>query len=155
MAEQLISGVKTKTLTLHHDDRGYLMEILRDDDRFLTTFGQATLSMSYPGVIKAFHYHDRQDDVWFFPSGSAQAVLYDLRKESPTYRLTNVFYPAETNPLLLFIPRGVAHGYRVLGNRPLTILYFTNESYDPENPDEHRIPYDDPEIGFEWETRHR
>ena len=155
MGKSLIDGVKIKTLVSHHDDRGFLMEILRNDDNVLEQFGQATISMSHPGVIKAFHYHDRQDDAWFFPSGNAQAVLYDLRKDSPTYKETNVFYPGEKNPLLILIPHGVAHGYRVLGNQPATILYFTTESYDAKNPDEFRVPFDDPDIGFDWQTQHR
>ncbi|RCW50907.1 dTDP-4-dehydrorhamnose 3,5-epimerase [Paenibacillus prosopidis] len=54
----------------------------------------------------------------------------------------------EENPYLLFIPRGVAHGYRVLGNTAAYIVYFTNTAYDPRNPDEYRIAYEDPKIGF-------
>lgn len=155
MSQKLIGGVKVKKLVSHHDDRGFLMEIIREDENILEKFGQATFSLSYPGVIKAFHYHDLQDDAWFFPTGQAQAVLYDLRKNSSTYRQTNVFYPGETNPLIILIPRGVAHGYRVLGNKLMTIVYFTTETYDPQNPDEHRIAYDDPAIGFDWNTQNR
>jgi len=61
----------------------------------------------------------------------------------------------ESHPSLLLIPVGVAHGYRVLGNRPLMIVYFTTESYRRDNPDERRIPWDDPGIGFDWTTRPR
>jgi dTDP-4-dehydrorhamnose 3,5-epimerase len=49
----------------------------------------------------------------------------------------------------------VAHGYRVLGNSPAVIVYFTTKSYNPKNPDEYRIPWNDPSIGFDWETKHR
>ncbi len=56
------------------------MEILRDDDAIFRSFGQASISMSYPGVIKAFHYHQRQDDIWYFPFGNAQIVLHDMRR---------------------------------------------------------------------------
>lgn len=149
----MIHGVKIKKLLKHADDRGYFVEVLRDDDRLLERFGQLSASLSYPGVIKAFHYHQKQDDIWFFPKGNAQAVLYDLREDSPTHKQTDVYYMGENNPISLFIPRGVAHGYRVLGNEPAIITYLTNLSYDPDDPDEHRIPYNDPEIGFDWTTR--
>ncbi len=152
---KFIEGVKVKKLIRHVDDRGYFMEILRDDDNLLRKFGQASISMTYPGVIKAFHYHKLQDDLWFFPSGNAQVVLYDVREDSPTYKMTNVFYMGELNPILLLIPAGVAHGYRVLGNQPATIVYFTTHSYNRENPDEYRIPFDDKEIGFDWTTKNR
>ncbi|TBL81749.1 dTDP-4-dehydrorhamnose 3,5-epimerase family protein [Paenibacillus thalictri] len=151
----MINGVTKKPLIKHCDDRGYFMEILREDDLIYGHFGQASISMSYPGVIKAFHYHEQQDDIWFFPSGNAQVVLHDLRAESPTYKQTDTFYMGEQNPYLLFIPRGVAHGYRVLGHVPAVIVYFTNMAYDPARPDEYRIAYDDPDIGFQWQTKFR
>lgn len=150
-----IDGVRVKRLVRHVDDRGFFMEILRDDDGLLRRFGQASMSLTYPGVVKAFHWHEKQDDLWFFPKGNAQVVLYDLREESPTKGATNVFYMGEHNPILLLIPAGVAHGYRVLGSEPAIIVYFTTRSYDRENPDEHRIPWDHPEIGFDWTTKNR
>ncbi len=150
-----IEGVIIKSLIRHPDDRGYFEEILRDDDNLLRRFGQASLSMSYPGVIKAFHYHERQDDLWFFPVGSAQVVLYDARESSLTRGITQVLYPGQDNPLLIVIPVGVVHGYRVLGHQPLMIVYFTTESYVARDPDEKRIPWDDATIGFDWTTQYR
>ncbi|MBG9588620.1 dTDP-4-dehydrorhamnose 3,5-epimerase family protein [Cytobacillus firmus] len=152
----MIDGVKVKKLVKYSDDRGFFSELVRDDEpKLLSKFGQASWSMSYPGVIKAFHYHEKQDDLWFFPSGNAQVVLYDLRKNSPTHGETGVYYMGENNPILLLIPRGVAHGYRVLGNQPATIIYFTTESYNANAPDEKRINWDSPEINFDWKTKHR
>lgn len=152
----MIDGVKIKRIVKHCDDRGFFAELIRDDEpELLGKFGQASWSMTYPGVVKAFHYHEKQDDLWFFPSGNAQVVLYDLREGSPTKGMTDVYYLGENNPILLFIPRGVAHGYRVLGEKPAVIIYFTTESYNRESPDEKRIPWDDPEINFDWETKNR
>ncbi|MDE5412678.1 dTDP-4-dehydrorhamnose 3,5-epimerase family protein [Alkalihalobacterium chitinilyticum] len=151
----MIEGVKVKKLLKHCDDRGFFAELVRDDEDLLERFGQASWSMSYPGVIKAFHYHEEQDDVWFFPAGNAQVVLHDLRKDSNTVGETDVIYMGEDNPIVLLIPKGVAHGYRVLGQKPATIIYFTTKSYNSKNPDEKRIPYDDPTIGFNWETKNR
>lgn len=131
------------------------MEILRDDEHLLERFGQLSASLSYPGVIKAFHYHEQQDDLWYFPVGNAQVVLHDLRSESPSKGETAVYYMGEENPSLLLIPKGVAHGYRVLGEKPAMIVYITTRSYNPKEPDEMRIPYDDPTIGFTWETQYR
>lgn len=150
----MIEGVKIKQLKRYCDDRGFFSELVRDDEGLLERFGQASLSMSYPGVIKAFHYHENQDDLWFFPSGNAQVVLYDLR-DSSTKGQTDVYYMGEENPILLLIPKGVAHGYRVLGPTPATIIYFTTQSYDAKDPDEKRIPWNDKNIGFDWATKNR
>ena len=151
----MIEGVKLKPLKVFCDDRGFLMEVLRADDAFYRGFGQTTYTLSYPGTIKAFHWHRRQDDLWFVAAGMAQVVLHDLREDSPTRGQTDVYYLGEHNRALLVIPTGVAHGYRVLGNNPVMLLYHTTESYNPSDPDEERIAYDDPSIGFDWTTHMR
>jgi dTDP-4-dehydrorhamnose 3,5-epimerase len=145
-----IDGVIIKRLVRHCDERGYLLEIIRDDDQILERFGQTTFTISYPGVIKAFHWHKRQDDLWFIAQGEAMVVLYDLREDSPTYQRTQIIYCGEHDPQLILIPPYIAHGYQVLGDKPVGLFYHTTRSYDPGDPDEERIPHDDPGIGFEW-----
>ncbi len=150
-----ISGVVIKPLVTHSDDRGYFREVLRDDDNLLKRFGQTSVTMTYPGVVKAFHYHEKQDDLWYVAKGMAQVVLYDRRPESKTFKQTQVIYAGETNPVLIAIPKGVVHGYRVLGHEPVILFYHTTESYRPNEPDELRIDWNDPEIGFNWATQNR
>jgi dTDP-4-dehydrorhamnose 3,5-epimerase len=145
-----IDGVIVKPLVRHCDERGYLLEIVRDDDQLLERFGQTTFTMTYPRVIKAFHWHSKQHDLWFVAQGEAMVVLYDLREDSPTYKCTQVIYTGEHDPQLILIPPRVAHGYQVLGDRPVGLFYHTTRSYDPTDPDEERIPHDDPGIGFDW-----
>ena len=85
----------------------------------------------------------------------AQVVLYDLREKSETKGETQAIYAGEDDPILIYIPKGVAHGYRVLGNKKVCLFYHTTERYDIKNPDEYRIPCDSSEIGFDWETKNR
>ena len=84
----MIDGVKIKKLKVHKDvsdtnnsdeKLGYLMEVLRDDDKLLKKFGQTTFTFAYPGTIKAFHWHKKQDDLWFFAQGRAMVVLPEPR----------------------------------------------------------------------------
>jgi dTDP-4-dehydrorhamnose 3,5-epimerase len=150
-----IEGIVVKELITHSDDRGYLREILREDENLLKKFGQTSVTKAYPGVIKAFHWHKNQDDLWYIADGMAQIVLYDLRKNSKTYRETQVIYAGEDNPKLILIPKGIAHGYKVLGNKPLLLFYHTTENYNSDNPDEERMPFDSPEIGFDWSTKNK
>lgn len=151
----MIEGVKIKELEVHQDDRGILMELLRSDESLLEKFGQTTFTIAYPGVIKAFHWHHKQDDFWFVAAGSAQIVLYDRRPKSKTKGKTQVIYANPDNRVLIKIPRGVVHGYKVLGSEPLLLFYHTTSPYNPKKPDEERIAYDDPEIGFDWQTKPR
>lgn len=150
-----IEGVKYKKLTRHSDDRGFFAEVVRDDEGFVKKFGQLSVSKTSPGVIKAFHYHKKQDDIWFFPKGNARVVLHDLREGSKTKGITEQFFMGEDSPGTLLIPVGVAHGYQVLGNEPVIITYLTTESYDPKNPDEERIDWNDPTINFNWDIENK
>lgn len=151
----MIKDVKTKQIKRYFDDRGFFSEIVKSGEETFVEVKQTSYSFTFPGVIKAFHWHKKQTDVWFFVSGMAQVVLYDLRQDSPTYKETNVFYMGEDNPILLFIPPGVVHGYQVLGNKPACLFYHTDQAYNPEDPDEQRMPFNDPEIGFDWTIRNR
>jgi dTDP-4-dehydrorhamnose 3,5-epimerase len=151
----MIHGVHLKPLKRWADDRGYIMETVREDDPYFTHFAQSNVTLTYPGVIKAFHWHKSQDDYWVVASGMAQVVLHDLRADSPTKGETDVYYLGEQNMQLLSIPRGVAHGYRVLGPEPVLLVYYVTQLYNPKDLDEHRIPYDDPSIGFDWSTKMR
>jgi len=57
-----IDGVIIKSLKVIPDERGWLMEILRCDDKIFKQFGQVYLSTAYPGVVKGWHYHKKQTD---------------------------------------------------------------------------------------------
>ena len=130
---------------------GFLMEVLRDDEGLLKKFGQSTFTVTYQGTIKAFHWHERQDDLWFAATGKAVVVLYDKRPESASYKQTQVITAGKDDYKLIVIPIGVAHGYKVVSEEPVLMFYHTTESYDPKNPDEKRVAWDDPEIGFNWD----
>ncbi|MBE3094714.1 MAG: dTDP-4-dehydrorhamnose 3,5-epimerase family protein [Actinobacteria bacterium] len=156
----MIEGVKTKKLKVFPDKiekgevskkPGFLMEVLRDDEGLLKKFGQATFTVAYSGTIKAFHLHQKQDDLWFIATGKAKIVLCDLRKESPTFKEIIEIFAGEDDYKVILIPAGVAHGYQVLSKKPVLLFYHTTKEYNAKNPDEIRIPYDDPEIGYDWE----
>jgi dTDP-4-dehydrorhamnose 3,5-epimerase len=104
------------------------------------------------GHIKGLHYHLKQDDIWFVPPPSkAKFVLYDVRQGSPTFGKTQVIVAGGGQDVLVRIPAGVAHGYRPLTN-PCALLYFVTKSFDPEKPDELRIPWDHPAVKDLWDV---
>lgn len=157
----MIEGVKIKKIKVHEDAHkqdeevvkrpGFLMEVLRADDGLLKKFGQTIFTVAYKGTVKAFHWHKKQDDLWFMATGRAIVVLHDLREDSKTYRETQVIEAGEGNYKLIVIPVGVAHGYKVLSDEPVLLFYHVTEVYNREDPDELTIPYNDPEIGFDWD----
>ena len=147
----MINGVKIKKIRTHSDNRGYFREILRRDDKILSSLAQVSVSLTKPGIIKAFHWHKNQDDVFYVLGGKALIVIYDLRKASKTYKHQNIFLMSDRDQKLIFIPRGVAHGYKVLGKKSLLMLYIMNNLYNGRKLDEQRIPHDSDEIAFDWE----
>lgn len=150
----MIEGVRTRELKKNVDDRGYLMEILRQDwaDVF-RQFGQAYVSLNYPGVIRAWHYHERQWDVFVCVSGMIKVPLYDARPGSPTLGQVDEFVIGEHLPLAILIPPGVYHGYQTIGAEPSLLINFPTELYD--GTDERRVPHDTPEIPYRWEVKVR
>lgn len=151
----MIEDVKIKQLKKYCDDRGFFTEVIKEGEDTFHPVKQTSYTETHPGVIKAFHWHKKQWDVWFVIKGMAQVVLYDLRWGSPTRGKTQVICAGEDNPCLISIPPGVAHGYRVLGSQKVGLLYHTSEVYNPAEPDEERIPFDDPQISFDWSTQNR
>jgi dTDP-4-dehydrorhamnose 3,5-epimerase len=152
---ELIAGVRLQPLTLWADDRGYFFELLRLGQGLVAGFAaastQVSAALSYPGAIKAFHYHLDQTDCWAVAAGMLQAALVDLRRGSPTFGARNTLYMGVLRPWQLIIPPGVGHGYKVIGMDPALLLYVTDRFHNPA--DEGRIPYNDPRINYHWETQ--
>ena len=148
----MIQGVEVKQLTRNADERGFLMEIMRNDDPIFTKFGQCYVSMNYPGVVRAWHYHEKQDDFFVVVKGMIKVGLYDMREGSPTRGEVSEYYLGDNNNIVLKIPVGVAHGYKTVGVEPSLLVNFPSEMYDREEPDEHRLPWDTDQIPFDWEV---
>jgi dTDP-4-dehydrorhamnose 3,5-epimerase len=151
----MINGVALKPVKKYCDDRGFFCEVIKDSEETFHEVKQTSYTETNPGVIKAFHWHKLQWDVWFVAHGNAQVVLHDLRPESLTKGETQVIYAGRDNPVLISIPPGVAHGYRVLGSERVGLFYHTSEAYNPSAPDEERLAFDDPQINFDWNTKNR
>jgi len=146
----VIEGVEIKQLTKHADERGSLMELLRCDDAIFRKFGQAYVSLNYPGVVRGWHYHKKQDDHLAVVKGMAKVALYDAREGSPTQGQVDEFFLGEQNNILLKIPMGVMHGYKTVGTEPSLLINFPSEAYDPQEPDEYRLPWDTDQIPYDW-----
>jgi len=145
-----IDGVVVAPLTSWPDDRGFFAEVFRDTQDVMKDFTvrQSSITMTRPGVIKAFHFHNLQDDIFCPIVGAIRIALVDLRKDSPTHGFANSVFCGERNLRAVRIPRGVAHGYEVLPPTEMQMVYYTNQHYNPD--DEVRFEYDDPAIDFRW-----
>lgn len=151
-----ILGVKFKLLKTFGDERGFFREIFRatepifDNGRFM----QWSHSKMGHNVVKAWHYHHIQREWWYIPFGHIEMVLFDYRKESPTFREKLVFHLGETSKYgpsaleaCVHIPPGVLHGCKVLSSEA-HLFYMMTETYNTN--DEGRVPFDSAEVGHPW-----
>ena len=156
-SKDLIAGVRLAAYSLWPDDRGYFLEVARIGQGLAAEFPkdstQISAALSYPGTIKAFHFHRHQTDCWVPVQGMFQVALVDLRKDSSTFGARNTIYAGTLRPWQLLIPPGVGHGYKVIGSDSGLLVYLTNRFYDPQ--DEGRIPYDNAQIQYDWEMQHK
>lgn len=146
----MIKDAQVKKLKLIPDERGRLMEILRSDEEIFQNFGQVYMTTAYQGVVKAWHYHKKQDDYFTCISGTMRLVLYDARKDSPTYKEINDFTINLENPILVKIPKFVYHGFKCIGDREAIVINTPTLSYNPKEPDEYRLDAFKNDIPYDW-----
>ncbi len=142
-----IKDVIVITPDIHGDQRGTFQETYR---RSWFPLGhemvQTSRSDKKAGALVGMHYHLHQADYWMVMSGTAQVVLHDLRGESPTHGLTWTTTMGEDNPIGLFIPPGVAHGFACLSD--VVLVYQVDNYYNPS--DELGFAWNDPALAGIW-----
>jgi dTDP-4-dehydrorhamnose 3,5-epimerase len=142
-----IDGVTIVPFKSFGDDRGYFFESYRRNwVPGAREMVQGNCSFSKKGVLRGLHYHRKQADFWGVPSGLVRAALYDFRADSPTFGRSQVLEMGQKNPVGLYIPKGVAHGFYAIEDSFMT--YLVDEYYD--NSDELGILWNDPALGLDW-----
>ena len=142
----MIEGIRRFPIRRFEDARGWFVELRRESALPKRTL-QTNLSFSRQGVIRGLHFHERgQDDLFVCVQGMARVVVLD-RESGETFSEDI----GDENPLAIYIPGRHAHGFEALTD--LLFCYHVTEEYDPAEPDEHEIPWDDPRVRDLWSTR--
>jgi len=149
----VIKGLEIIPVKRYCDDRGFFSEVFRDSSKLMDRIRQVSYTETYgTGIVKAFHYHKHQSDIWFPCKGMMEIGLIDLRK-GPTEGNLFTVYAGEDDPKIIVIPPMVAHGYKVLGNEKVGLFYLTDQEYHADNPDEYRIEWNS--TLYDWDTKNR
>jgi dTDP-4-dehydrorhamnose 3,5-epimerase len=135
------------------DDRGFFLESY-NQRTFITLgiaepFVQDNHSCSKKNVIRGLHYQIRQPQGKLIRAvtGEILDVALDLRRSSPTFGKWEAFKLSSENKRILWIPRGFAHGFRVMSENA-DVLYKATDFFAPEH--ERTVLWNDPEISIEW-----
>ena len=132
-------------LAVHEDERGWFCELRRDSD-LPQRMMQTNVSFSRAGVIRGLHYHERgQDDLFACVQGTARVVVLD-RETGETYTEDI----GDENRVALYIPGRHGHGFEALTD--ILFCYHVTAEYDPADPDEQTIPWNDPRVAHLWST---
>ena len=141
----MIDGVRRIPLRRFDDERGWFVELMRAS-QLPKPVAQSNLSYSRAGVIRGLHYHERgQDDLFACLQGTARVVILD--------RTTGATFTddiGDENPVAIYVPGHHAHGFEALTD--LLFCYHVTEEYDPTDPDEHGVPWNDPRVAHLWST---
>jgi len=142
----VIDGVEVYPLRTHEDERGWFTELMRSSN-LPKPVKQSNLVFSREGVIRGLHYHERgQSDLFACLTGMVRIVVLD-RETGETFTVDI----GDDNPVTVFVPGIHAHGYEALTDS--LFLYHVTEEYDPADPDEHEIAWDDLRVKHLWSTQ--
>ena len=141
-----MNGVRVIPLRRFDDERGWFVELARASG-LPKPWRQTNVSFSRRGVIRGLHYHERgQDDLFVCLQGTARVVVLD-RDGGETFTLDI----GDDNLVAVYISGRHAHGFEALTD--LLFCYHVTEEYDPADPDEHVVPWNDPRVAHLWSTQ--
>ena len=140
------------------DKRGFFMETYKKSDfesaGIDTDFVQDNHSKSVKGVLRGLHYQKEpfaQGKLVRCIRGRIFDVAVDIRKGSPTFRKWVGYELSEENRLMLWIPKGFAHGFLTLSDEAEVIYKVSGGEYNPDY--DAGIRWDDPDIGINWPVK--
>ena len=143
-------GVKVFSPKINNDERGFVSEIFRSN--WSEFFGndypkQINISKSKPGVIRAWHRHkNNQIDFFTVLKGKMKICVYDDNKKSSTFGKLVEIIADENNLQIIKVPGHFWHGTKTIGLESSYTIYFINNLYNYENPDEERMPWNDQSV---------
>jgi dTDP-4-dehydrorhamnose 3,5-epimerase len=127
----IVHDVKVRDLRRYVDERGWLIELFRQDELDPRYFPvMSYVSMTHPGVVRGPHEHVDQADCFAFIGPSTFRVyLWDSRKDSPTFMVRQRLEVGEGAPAALIIPAGVVHAYKNIGGVAGWVINLPNRLY--------------------------
>lgn len=148
-----LDGVLLVTPSVHGDDRGFFLERYKESALLrygIGPFVQDNHSRSAKGVLRGLHWQippHAQGKLVSVARGRILDVAVDLRRDAPTFGHWTSAILDDREHRQLWVPRGFAHGFRVLSDQA-DVLYKTTAEYAPEA--ERGLAWNDPELAIDW-----
>lgn len=150
-----LEGARVIELEKRGDDRGFFARYFCERefaaDGLETRFVQINNSLSSKkGTLRGMHYQlppSPEVKVVRCVRGSLWDAIVDLRPDSPTFMKWFGAELSAENRLMMYVPRGFAHGLLTLTD-DVEAIYLVSAFYDPQA--ERGLRWNDPAIGIEW-----
>lgn len=149
----MIEGVSVTPLKQFFDERGKVMHMLREDAPVFSRFGEIYFSCTFPGVVKAWHLHNKMTLNYAVVHGHIKCVLFDDREGSSTYGQIDEYFMSPENYFLLTVPPLVWNGWKGIGTTEAIVANCATLPHDA-NEIIRKSPFD-PNIPYDWNVRHR
>ena len=141
----MLQGIRVRPIKRLPDERGVFSEVMRTDWKDLfeeDTVAQSNLSVTYPGIIRAWHRHLRgQTDYFLALKGTIKICAFDDQTQELNEIVSNAL-----NLQIVRMPGKYWHGFKAVGDESAMLLYFTTRLYDADNPDEERRAWNDSSV---------
>ncbi len=126
-----MKGIQVEDLEKKSDERGWLIEVLGQESlRPDESFGQVHVSVAVPGKVRGNHYHTRKLEWFCVPTGKGLLLL----KDRLTGQEEEVIMGEDYLKTVKIVPN-VIHAIKNIGDKEMVLIVYSNEMFDPEDPD--------------------
>jgi len=134
------------------DDRGFFREIFHIDEIEKTlniSFRGVQMNHAYskPSVLRGIHA-ENWNKIIYPVNGQVFVAIVDIRADSPTFGKTETFTIDDKKRISIFVSKGLANSYCILGEKAVDYIYLVDAYYD--GSDTRAIAWDDPDLAIEW-----
>ncbi len=142
----MIKGIIVNKLKIIPDERGEIMHMIKSSDAIFSKFGEIYFATAYPGVVKGWHLHKTQEQNYCVIKGMIKLVIYDPRKDSPTFNKIQEIFLGEKNYSIVKIPPGLVNGWKCIGSEKAILANCSSEEHrqgemERIDPSSSKIPY--------------
>jgi dTDP-4-dehydrorhamnose 3,5-epimerase len=149
----MIHGLTVRMLRQIIDERGKIMHFLKSGDPEFERFGEVYFSTIHPGVVKAWHLHERMTLNYVVPIGNIKFVLYDGREDSPTRGEIQELFLGPDNYCLVSVPPRIWNGFKGIGAQ--TALVANCATLEHDQSELRRLDPFNNDIPYDWNIMHR
>lgn len=149
-----LEGVYIINNFVAEDDRGTFVKTFNKQNFINNELNfdirESYFSISHKKVIRGMHFQLPPNDhekLVYVPQGAITDVMVDLRKNSVSYKKFIAVELSAENRKSIFIPKGLAHGFKSLKDNTITVYNVATE-YDSKS--DQGIKYDS--FGFDWQS---